>query len=144
MLLWGTPLIVLVIAPGIIALLIMLGKIPLDKYVQQAPVWIGLLLLLIPIGLYFTSIQGRNKTRITKHSGNIEILYGPIPVPWRPRVRSIPVNEIAKIDHADEAAKYGVMRSISLVLRDSTRFSIGRWPIPVAESVEQQLRSMIG
>ena len=144
MLLWGTPLIVLVIAPGILALLIMFGEIPLDKFVQQAPVGIGLLLFLIPITLYLTSIKGRNKTRITKHSGKIEILYGPVPVPWRPRARSFPVNEITQIDHADETAKYGVLRDISLVLRDATKFSIGRWPIPVAETVEQHLRSMIG
>lgn len=144
MLLWGSPLIVFVIVPGIVAFLIMSGQIPLDKFVQQAPVGIGLLLFLIPIILYFTSIKGRNKTSITKHSGKIEILYGPVPVPWRPRTRSFPVNEIAQIDHADETEKYGVLRNISLVLRDSTKFSVGRWPIPVADTVEQQLRSMIG
>jgi hypothetical protein len=142
-LLWGTPLVVLVIAPGIIALLIMSGQMPLDKFVQQAPVGIGLLLLFIPVVLYLASIKGRNKTRITKHSGKIEILYGPVPVPWRPRARSFPVNEITRIDHADEAGKHGVLRNISLMLRDSTKFSIGRWPIPVAETVEQHLRSMI-
>jgi len=144
MLLWGTPLIVLVIAPGILAFLIMSGQIPLDKLVQRAPVGIGLLLFLIPIVLYLTSIKGINKTRITKHSGKIEILYGPVPVPWRPRARSVPVNEITQIDHADETEKYGVLRNISLVLRDSTKFSVGRWPIPVADTVQQHLRSMIG
>ena len=144
MLLWGTPLIFFVIVPGILIFLIMSGQIPFDKFAQQAPVGIGILLFMIPIALYLTTIKGRNKTRITKHSGKIEILYGPVPVPWRPRMRSVPVNEIAQIDHADESEKYGVLRNISLVLRNSTKFSVGRWPIPVADTVEQHLRSMIG
>jgi hypothetical protein len=144
MLLWGTPLIVLVIAPGIVTALITFGQIPLDKFVQQAPLGIAFLLCLLPIVLYLTSIKGSNKTRITKLRGKIEILYGPIPVPWLPRARSFSVDDIAQVDHVDERWKYGVLRNVFLVLRDATRFSVGRWPIPVAEIVDQQLRLMIG
>jgi hypothetical protein len=145
MMLWGTPLIILVIASGILGYLFMSGQLRQpDRFVKDLPLVIGIFLIVVPILLYFTSSRGRNKTRITKHSGKIEILYGPVPVPWRPRARSFPVNEITQIDHADETAKYGVLRNISLVLRDATKFSIGRWPIPVAETIEQHLRSMIG
>ena len=144
MLLWGTPLIVLVIAPGIIALLIMFGHLPLDKFVQRLPVVIGVYLILIPLTLYITLVRGKNRTKIIKRSGSIEVHYGPVPVPWRTRARSFHVHEIAQIDHADETEKQGVLRRISLVLRDSTKFSVGRWPIPVADAVMHQLRSMIG
>ena len=105
---------------------------------------IGIYLIVFPLMLYTALIRGANRTKITKRSGMIEVLYGPIPVPWRPRARSFRVDEIAHLDHVDEAEKGVVLRKISLVLRDSTRFSLVRWPIPVADAVMQQLRSMIG
>jgi len=145
MMLWGTPLIMLVIVPGILGYLFMSGQLRQpDRFVQDLPLVIGIFLIVVPILLYLTSSRGRNRTRITKRSGMIEVLYGPIPVPWRPRARSFRVDEIAQIDHVDEVVKSVVLRKISLVLRDSTRFSLGRWPIPVADAAMQQLRSMIG
>jgi hypothetical protein len=144
MILWGTPLIVLVIAPGILGYLFMSGQLRQpERFANDLPFVIGIFLIVAPILLYFTSSRGRNRTRITKRSGVVEVLYGPIPLPWRPRARSFRVDEIAQIDHVDEAEKSVVLRKIFLVLRDSSRFSIGRWPIPVAETVMQQLRSTL-
>ncbi len=145
MILWGTPLIMLVIAPGILGYLFMSGQLrQLERFAKDLPFVIGIFLIVAPILLYFTSSRGLNRTRITKRSGMVEVLYGPIPVPWRPRARSFRVDEIAQIDHVDEAEKSVVLRKISLVLRDSSRFYVGRWPIPVADAVMQQLRSMVG
>jgi hypothetical protein len=139
MVLWGSPLTILVIIPGLLGVFIMFGELR-----QPDSFMTGIFLIVFPILLYITSIRGRNRTRITKRSGMIEVLYGPIPVPWRPRARSFRIDEIALLDHVDEAEKGVVLRKISLVLRDSTRFSLVRWPIPVADAVMQQLRSMIG
>ena len=142
-LLWGTPLIMLVIAPGLLGYLFTSGQLRQpERFVQNLPLVIGIFLIIVPILLYLTSSRGRNCTRITKRSGMIEVLYGPIPVPWRPRARSFRVDEIAQIENVDDGGKG--FRKISLVLRDSTRFSVGRWPIPAADAVMQQLRSMIG
>jgi len=141
--LWGTPLIMLVIAPGLLGYLFMSGQLRQpDRFVQNLPLVIGIFLIVVPILLYFTSSRSRNSTRITKRSGMIEVLYGPIPVPWRPRARSFRIDEIAQIKNVDDGGKG--FRKISVVLRDSTKYSVGRWPIPFAEIVEQQLRSMIG
>lgn len=136
--LWGTPLMVLVIAPW---LLVNFGNIEIFAHIS--PVRIGLILCVISIPLYISSFLGLNKTRITKRSGMIEILYGPIPVPWRPRARSFRVDEITHINKEDSVLKGVVRRGIFLTLKDSTKFFVGRWPIPVSEIVEQQLRPMI-
>src|SRR3989338_2508884 len=100
--LWGTPLMVLVVAPWI---LVRFGNIPLDTFVGMAPVKQVLMLCMYSFILYFTQVLGRNKTMITKRSGMIEILYGPIPVPLRPRVRSFRVDEITHIKKEDSVFK---------------------------------------
>jgi len=132
--LWGTPLIMLVIVPGILGYQFMSGQLRQpDRFIQDLP---------LVIMLYFTTSLGINRTRIAKRSGMIEVVHGPIPVPWRPRLRSFPAHEIVRIDHVDEKEKSAVLRRVFLVLRDSTKFSVGRWPIPAADAVMQQLRSM--
>ena len=138
MVLLGTPFTLLVIVPGILGYLFMSGQLR-----QDINLVIGGFVIAFPILLYFTSSRGRNRTRITKRSGMIEVFYGPIPVPWRPRARSFRVDEITQLDHVDEAVKDVVLRKITLVLRDSTRFSLVGWPIPVADAVMQQLQSMM-